>query len=314
MAKFKRIFIAAAAIGLSVLLGICIFESVKFNKSIADTGLKNTVPYGFGEEARVIILAGQSNAEGISQAEYLKKNTTPEQYAKYEAGFDNVYINSFSTIQNEASGFVKCKLGHGVTDAFFGPELGLAEKLNELYPDETFFIIKYAWGGTDLCNLWRSPSSGGQVGQLYTGFIQYVKNSIKFLDIKNYDVKIEALCWMQGESDSVDLSSALEYESNLTNFISDVRFELGNWGSQDGVSFVDAYISDSEYWTHYEAVNSAKQAVADLSPMNAVINTISHGLTFSCEPFGEPDLAHYDALSEIKLGHLFAEECIRFFD
>ena len=314
MTKGKKFFIAAVAVVLLLLITLGTLAVVDHYNSIADTGLKNTLSYGFGKEAKIIILAGQSNAEGISQAEYLKKNTTPEQYAKYEAGFDNVYINNFSTFQNEASGFVKCKLGQGVTNEFFGPELGLAEKLNELYPDETFFIIKYAWGGTDLHNLWRSPSSGGEIGQLYSGFIQYVKNSIEFLEIKNYDVEIEAVCWMQGESDSIEEVHAIEYESNLTNFISDVRSELGNYASWDGIAFVDAYISDSVFWVHHKTINQAKQAVAATSPMNTVIDTVSHGLTFTNEPADEPDIAHYDSLSEIKLGHLFAEECVKFFD
>ena len=314
MIKRKKFFIAFFAIGLVLLIGFGVFAVVNYYRELADTGMKNTLSYGFGKNARIIILAGQSNAEGISQNEYLKKNTTPEQYQAYENGFENVYINRYDTFQNESGGFVKCKIGQGVTNDYFGPELGLAEKLNELYPDETIFIIKYAWGGTDLHNLWRSPSSGGETGQLYTGFIQYVQQSIQYLELKNYDVTIEAMCWMQGESDSIDEAYGLEYESNLTNFISDIRSELGNYASQDGIAFVDAYISESIFWTHYQTVNAAKQAVANNSLLNTVIDTISHGLTVTKEPETEPDLAHYDSLSEIKLGHLFAEECARFFD
>ena len=37
------------------------------------------------------LLIGQSNAAGCSRDEYLQKNVSPEQYAKYENGFDNVY-------------------------------------------------------------------------------------------------------------------------------------------------------------------------------------------------------------------------------
>ena len=81
-----------------------------------------------------------------------------------------------------------------------------------------------------------------------------------------------------------------------------------------GIAFVDAYIADSFFWKHYIKLNQAKQAVADSSPMNVVIDTIKHGLSITEEPLGEPDIAHYDSLSEIKLGHLFAEQCIPFFD
>ena len=50
-----------------------------------------------------------------------------------------------------------------------------------------------------------------------------------------------------------------------------------------------------------------------MSHMNTVIDTIAEGLSTSNEPENEPDRAHYDALSEIKLGNLFAEESIKFF-
>ncbi len=314
MTKGKKIFIVLSAVILTLLLGLGIFSVVNYFKSLADTGLKNTIPNGFGKDARVIILAGQSNAAGCSRDDYLKKNTTPEQYAKYEKGFDNVYINYYASGMNESDGFVKCKVRQGEPYGFFGPELGLAEKLNELYPEETFFIIKYAWGGTDLCNLWRSPSSGGATGQLYESFVQYVKSSLEFLKLKNYDIKIEGMCWMQGEADSMNEPSALEYGSNLNNFISDIRTEFSGLASGDGIAFVDAYIAETIFWTHFEIVNKAKQTVADSSPINTVIDTISHGLTVTKEPEDQPDIAHYDSLSEIKLGHLFAEEIAKFFD
>lgn len=314
MTKGRKIFIILLAVVLALLIGLGIVVVVNYYKDLADTGLSNSVPYGFGKDARVIIIAGQSNAAGCSRDDYLQKNTTPEQYEKYKNGFDNVYINYYNTGLSESRGFVKCKTNQGDMQGFFGPELGLAEKLSELYPNETIFIVKYAWSGTDLSTLWRSPSNNGEVGQLYTPFIDFVKNSIEFLKLKNYNVKIEAMCWMQGESDSVDEMIALEYESNLTYFISDIRTELGDYASSDGIAFVDAYIAESIFWTHYKTINAAKQAVADTSPMNTVIDTISKGLSIIEEPEPEPDLAHYDSMSEIKLGHLFAEECIKFFD
>ena len=61
-------------------------------------------------------------------------------------------------------------------------------------------------------------------------------------------------------------------------------------------------------------VNESKQTVADNSAINVVIDTVSHGLTCSSEPEDAPDLAHYDSLSELKLGNLFADEAVKFFD
>ena len=46
--------------------------------------------------------------------------------------------------------------------------------------------------------------------------------------------------------------------------------------------------------------------------MNVLIDTNAEGLTAQNEPEDAPDRAHYDSLSEIKLGHLFATEVLRF--
>lgn len=73
---------------------------------------------------------------------------------------------------------------------------------------------------------------------------------------------------------------------------------------------IDAYISSSGYWVDYKRINRAKQSICDSSNLNLCIDTIEEGLTFDKEPVNNPDLAHYDSLSEIKLGHLFVEKYV----
>ena len=185
MKKIKKIATILTAVVLLIVLSYGIFSTLKYYKALSETGLKDSIPNGYGKEAKVIILAGQSNAAGCSRDEYLKKNVSAEQYEEYENGYDNVFINYFVSGTNESHGFVKCKTrqGEGLENGFFGPELGLAEKLNEMYPDETFFIIKYAWGGTNLYEQWLSPS-GGAAGPLYQSFVQYVRVSLEYLHLK----------------------------------------------------------------------------------------------------------------------------------
>lgn len=276
--------------------------------------INDTLPDGEGKTATVIILAGQSNAAGCSLDEYLQKNVSAEKYAEYKNGYDNVYINNYSD-NRLTNGFVKCSVLQGGPDGCFGPELGLADKLHELYPDRTFYIVKCAWSGTNLFEQWLSPSSEGKTGKLYTEFITYVQTSIRYLQSKNYNVEIEAMCWMQGESDSFSVENGVNYENHLTNFIGDIRKHFKSYLSKDGMAFVDAYIADNPmYWVYCDYVNESKKNVADSSPMNVVIDTIAHGLSCSEEPVGTVDMAHYDSLSEIKLGHLFAEEVAKFLD
>ncbi len=311
--KKKIITIAllcAVIVGLGVFIGVREYEKNKVSFTVADT-----LPDGGGKKVTVILLGGQSNASGCSYDEYLQKKVSAEKYAEYDNGYDNVYINYFASGTNESKGFVKCATRQGELGTCFGPELGIADKLHEMYPDEMFFIIKYAWGGTNLFEQWLSPSSKGKTGPMYRAFVSFVETSVKYLESKNYDVTIEGMCWMQGESDSFSVETATDYEVHLTNFIKDIRKKFSRYAADDGIAFVDAYIAANPvYWVYCNALNQSKSKVADLSSMNVVINTVTAGLTCSSEPEGNPDIPHYDSLSEIKLGHLFAEELAKFFE
>jgi len=277
--------------------------------------IDDTLPDGQGQKATVILLGGQSNASGASRDDYLQKNISADKYAEYKNGYDNVYINYYVSDNNLSEGFVKCAAQQGESGGFFGPELGLAEKLNELYPDEMFFIIKCTWSGTNLCEQWLSPSSLGKTGPLYKQFVKYAKTSLEYLTSKNYDISITGMCWMQGESDTTTEKKAMGYEKALRNFIKDIRNQFAGYAAADGIAFIDAYIADNpDYWVYCDLVNQAKQTVAATSPMNVVIDTVAEGLTCSQEPEGAPDIAHYDSMSQIKLGHLFAAEVVKFLD
>ncbi|MBR2442207.1 MAG: hypothetical protein IKB20_04000 [Clostridia bacterium] len=300
----KSIFsiLCAAVLAFTCLLGGC-----KSNFEV-----KDTLANGKGEKVKVILLAGQSNASGCSQDAYLQQKTSPEKYAEYQAGYDNIYINYYVSGANESKAFVKCGAKQGELNGHFGPELGMAEKLNALYPNEKFFIIKYAWGGTDLFQQWLSPSSDGKTGDLYNAFIEYVKVSMRYLRRKNYDAEIVGMCWMQGESDSFSVEHGTQYEVHLTNFINDMRKDLAKYGRE--IPFVDAYIADNPiYWVYCDLVNESKRKVNETVSRTALVDTIAQGLTCSEEPADNPDLAHYDSLSQLKLGNLFIEELVKFF-
>ena len=282
---------------------------------VYDYFVKDTLPNGNGEKVKVILLGGQSNASGCSQDAYLKKNVSPEKYAEYDNGYDNIYINYFVSGSYQSHAFVKCATRQGEFGNCFGPELGLAEKLNELYPNETIFIIKYAWGGTNLFEQWLSPSSSAAPGILYNQFVIFVEQSIQYLVSKGYQVEIEGMCWMQGESDSFSVENAVNYKVHLSNFIKDIRNQFNPYASADGIAFIDACIANNPiYWVYCDLINESKQAVVKESPINALIDTNAHGLTWNLEPEDQPDMAHYDSISQIRLGNLFALEIAKFFE
>lgn len=304
------IFVGA---GILMFLALSTYIAEYHTYSNIDFTMNDTLPDGNGQEAKVILLGGQSNASGCSRVEYLRKNVSDEKYAEYAKGYDNVYINYYVSDNNVSNGFVKSGLNQGEDGGFFGPELGMAETLNKLYPDEKFFIIKCAWGGTNLYDEWLSPSSEGKTGKLYKQFVRFVETSMDYLKEKNYNVKIEGMCWMQGESDSFSTEHATGYADNLTVFIKDMRNRFSSYAADDGIAFVDAYIADNPvYWVFCDMVNESKRSVAESSDMHALVDTISAGLTCSEEPAENPDLAHYDSMSEIKLGNMFIESLSKF--
>jgi hypothetical protein len=314
MTKRKKYIVAIIAVLCAVIVAAgAIFGVLAYLDGRISFTVNDTLPDGQGKKATVILLGGQSNASGCSRDDYLQKKVSADKYAEYKNGYDNVYINYYASGNNMSQSFVKCSVMQGEAGGFFGPELGLAEKLHETYPDELFFIIKCAWGGTNLFSQWLSPSSPGKTGQLYKEFTEYVDTSIKYLISKNYDVTIEGMCWMQGESDSYPIENAENYKDHLSAFIKDIRKRFSRYAADDGIAFIDAYIADNPmYWVYCDIINEKKREVADMSPINDVIDTVSHGLSCGEEPEGTPDMAHYDSLSEIKLGHLFAEHLSKF--
>ncbi|HQC54774.1 MAG TPA: sialate O-acetylesterase [Clostridia bacterium] len=260
---------------------------------------------------KVILLGGQSNMSGNSSVAYLSQNLDPTRYATLSAGYSNILINYFNDNGSNSSNnsFVPTSINQGCTTDYFGPELGIAESLKLAYPDETIFILKYAWGGSSLYSQWLSPSSKGDTGPLYTAFVNFVNSSMSYLVSKNYNAKIVAMCWMQGETDAFD-DNCQTYGTNTTNLVNDIRQEFSQYISEDGMLFIDAGISDCPTWKNYETINAAKSAHALTSPLNVYIDTIKEGLEYSKEPVGNPDIYHYDSLSGLKLGNLFGEAII----
>lgn len=314
MKKKRLVILISAACAILAIGAICFFGVKSHLDNKITFTVNDTLCDGGGREATVILLGGQSNASGCSLDEYLKRNVTPEKYEEYKVGYDNVYINYLSGA-NVSGGFVKCATLQGELPGAFGPELGLAEKLSELYPDKTFFIIKCAWGGSNLHNQWLSPSSFGKTGKLYKEFVAYVEASMDYLISKNYNAKIAGMCWMQGESDAFSQDAAEDYGKNLNSFIEDIRNKFSKYSADGGIAFADAYIAPNPtFWVYYEAVNRGKDEVAASSPKNVIVDTISAGLICTEEPEDNPDIPHYDSMSEIKLGHLFAEALSAFFE
>jgi hypothetical protein len=269
-----------------------------------DFPLPSDLPDGEGKPVKVVLLIGQSNATGCGLNSYLEKNLGKDAYAKYEEGFPSVLINyCLDDHKTTSKGeFVKVDLTCGATTGYFGPEVGLAEVLSKEYENETVIILKYSMSGYSLHYHWLCQ---GARGSIYEAFMTFTSTYMEALRTANYDPKIGAICWMQGESDTTDFKAERYYE-NQSRFASYLREDLAPYAEDGGIYFIDAGISNSPYCEPaYPAINEAKEKFSKDSQMNLYFSTIDQGLTVHLEPEGDPDWGHYDSLSVLKLGHLF---------
>ena len=282
------------------------------------------------KKAKIIVLSGQSNAVGVGYTKYLKRSFTDEKIKEYYGGYKNIKINYYSH-DKKSDGFtittVNCTEVHKDT---LGPEVGIAEYINSKFPEEEFFIVKFAMGGASLMRDFLSPSSGGyynvenfkneysdfmdafftnkpiKAGWCYTGLVSILRDSIKYLEENGLSPEIIGFCWMQGESDSTDLEHVENYKVYFDNFINDLKDDFSQYIKN--CVFVDAGISET--WNCYKEINQFKKEYAENHSTFSYVDTIENGLTTQYEPVEKPDIYHYDCESVIKLGKLFIENII----
>jgi len=277
------------------------------------------------KKATILILAGQSNAVGVGHVQYLPKYYSPEKIAEFEAGYNSVRINYFSH-DKKSNGFVPTGLNcTEQSKNTLGPEVGMAEYLHSRYPDEEFFIVKCAVGGTSMWRDWISPSCGDSYDPtsyadqaesatynidhglpmrpawLYNELVKLLRESISWLEEQGYTPTIRGFCWMQGEADACDPAPLGEYERRFTAMVKDLSAAFAPY--MGGCTVVDAGIS--EVWPLYREMNEIKGRMA--AALGGVyLDTIGHGLTTATEPEGAVDIYHYDCGSAVELGRMFA--------
>lgn len=266
---------------------------------------------GNNQKAKVIVLLGQSNASGCTYNNYLEMNTSKDEYERYQNGFDNVLINySIDNRSYTTNGeFKKVDLTCGVKEGRFGPELGMSDVLSKEFKDETIFILKFTMSGYSLNHHWLNNYERFDI---YNACLIFLETYLDYLISKNYDINLDAICFMQGESDTTEYKAS-RYYNNLIKFTNYLRSDLDKY-NDDEIYFIDAGISDSPYCLpSYPDINKAKEDFSKLSPYNIYFPTIENGLTTMNEPYENPDLGHYDSLSMIRLGELFGEHLINIY-
>lgn len=213
------------------------------------------------QPVRVFILAGQSNMEGHGfiaaepkrnggkgSLEFLVKDVgTAKRFAHLvdAAGQwrtrDDVWITYL-----DRKGLLT--VGYGARQEMIGPELGFGWVMGDAL-DEPVLLIKCAWGGKSLAVDFRPPSAGkppyslGEkadvaiaqdpaiVGKYYRQMLVLTKAALANLKdlVPGSDGRyvLSGFGWHQGWNDRINDKFNAEYESNLAQFIRDIRKDLG---------------------------------------------------------------------------------------
>ena len=101
---------------------------------------------------------------------------------------------------------------------------------------------------------------------------------------------------------------ANKYYNNQVSFCNYLREDLKEYNKNE-IFFIDAGISNSPHCEpEYQIINESKYKFSLLSNYNKYFSTLDLGFSTTLEPNYNPDLGHYDSLSEIALKNEFAKK------
>ncbi len=105
----------------------------------------------------------------------------------------------------------------------YGPELSFGHALHATDPNSNYALIKYAQNGTDVNVDWNPEVSDN----VYTAFRTTVDAALQALTDDGDTYEIVGMLWTQGIRDGKEGRSALQYQEDLEDLITDVRLHYG---------------------------------------------------------------------------------------
>jgi alpha-galactosidase len=117
---------------------------------------------------------------------------------------------------------------------WIGPEFGFGNIVGNALAEDVL-LIKVSTGGTSLAKDWCPPGAvakrGGEVGPRYTHMVETVKGvlanlGVEFPEFAGRSYQVLGFGWHQGWQDGGEKAMADEYETNMADFIQDVRKEF----------------------------------------------------------------------------------------
>ncbi len=209
------------------------------------------------QPVKIFIMAGQSNTQGHGEISPLTKPgtleyiTTPAndpsnkyQFLKNGGNWktrDDVFIHYQRNVplgSGVREGGLTVGYGANSGNVTIGPELGFGTILGDLHGDK-ILLIKTCWGGKSLGVDFLPPSSEnypppqveGDKGFFYQKILEIVNDVTTNIGthVPGYSDEgyvLAGFAWHQGWNDRVTASYSAEYQTNMANFINDIRDDL----------------------------------------------------------------------------------------
>ena len=262
------------------------------------------------ETADVYILSGQSNMAGSG-----RKGELPEAWQKpvknvqYWNGKEFV---PFDPMQLNLNGKGR-----------FGPEVGFIHTLASLYPERTFYVVKFALGGQPLHagfhgGKWMGPEPGPNRNTFYPGTSPEDPNignhykrlhaqftaAMSALKEADKQPQLQGVAWMQGEADAKQEVSAKTYDQSIALLKRRIEEDCGSEPVPLVMGQVLPHTPPMPRFTHRPEIRQA-QAEADMRSdssraISGVWNVPTDGIPLLA------DTVHYSTQGQLMLGTSFA--------
>ncbi len=257
---------------------------------------------------KIILLAGQSNADGRADGSGLPGNLQVPQpnvpFYHYTFGTAINPDGTYGTLTTLQPGATQFPVGG------FGPEITLGAQLAPMLEQEdgvTVAIIKYAKGGSSLSVDWKAngTSDTSTDGAHYQRFQEVAWAGYNKLAAAypNTTISFAGVVWVQGETD-IDLGTTGAYAANLTQFVADIRATFG-----PSLPFLFSRISQkqsyysapaSTFYANYLTLRQQQESVAATVANTYLIDTDGPAFTV------KSDLLHFNPGGQQALGAAFA--------
>jgi hypothetical protein len=266
-------------------------------REIGFTGTVTPIPPSSYEKVVVYLVGGQSNADGYGITSQLSTELQLPQpdidfYHGNGGGNSPLAANQWINLQ-PGSGSMAGNAGG------FGPELNFGIGIHQAVGSQNarIAVIKHTRGGTSLHTDWFPGGDATTTGDGpdYQAFQTTVNNALASLAVSypGATILLEGMVWHQGEADAGSDTNAGNYQTNLTNFIADLRATYGS-----GLRFGIAQLSNNQTSlnpTRLATVKAAQAAVAAANPLNYLIATDD-------VPMGGSSTIHFGTSGNLTIG------------